>query len=146
MNSYVRLLVRTCVCAVVFLSATVSFGADRKQVQAKVLDHADLLCDNCFFGPSDYFYCFAVDDKILIGYQRTPVLNWRDPSKNYLTKVHSGWTVWMPPGETLPISFDDKYIWVARPGGKTVKLTQTYSKDIFTGDDRCRQAVKAKSH
>ena len=145
-HSYFRFLVRKCVCAAVFLAATVSFGADRQQAQAQVLDHAELLCDNCFFGPSDYFYCFSVDDKILIGYQRTSVLNWRDTSKNYLTKVHPGWTVWTPPGQTLPISFDDKYIWVTRPDGKTVKLTQTYSRDIFTGNDRCREAVRAKSH
>src|SRR5580692_1352411 len=56
-------------------------------VQAQVLDHAELLCSNCFFGPSDYYFCFAADNKVLIGYQRTPVLNWQDDTKNYLTRV-----------------------------------------------------------
>jgi hypothetical protein len=130
------------------LAAPVSFGAaaDRHQVQAQVLDHAELLCANCFFGPSDYYYCFAADNKILIGYQRTPVFNWRDKSKNYLTRVHRGWTAWTAPGDTVSISYDDKYIWVTRSDGKPVKLTQSYSRDIFTSNDRCQDAVRAKAH
>ena len=141
------------VCAVLLRSASlailasaVSFGAanERQQAQAQVLDHADLLCANCFFGPSYYYYCFEAGDKVLIGYQRTPVINWRDESKNYLTKVHRGWTMWMPPGQSIPLSYDDKHIWVARPDGKQVKLIQDYSRDLFTSSDRCRQAVKVK--
>jgi len=135
-----------CVSALVGAPALFAAAADRPQVQARLLDHAEVLCDNCFFGPSYYYYCFEADSKILIGYQRTRVLNWEDKSKNYLTKVHKSWTVWTPPGETVPISYDDLHIWVAGPNGKPLKLTQSYSSDVFITNDRCREAVKAKSH
>src|ERR1019366_5712371 len=140
--SYLGSCVRTSVCCAAWLAAPAIFGADagRQQVQAKLLDHAELLCDNCFFGPSYYYYCFEADNKILIGYQRTRVLNWEDKSKNYLTKVHKAWTVWTPPGETVPISYDDAHIWVAGPSGKPLKLTQNYSRDVFITNDRCRAA------
>lgn len=145
---YIGSLIRMSVCLAAVLAAPAVFGAaaDRQQVQAQMLDHAELLCDNCFFGPSYYYYCFEADNKILIGYQRTRVLNWEDKSRNYLTKVHKAWTVWTPPGETVPISYDDTHIWVSRPSGKPVKLTQSYSRDVFTTNDRCREAVRAKVH
>src|SRR6202163_2663954 len=122
--------VRMVVCVSALLAAPAIFGAaqDRRQAQAPLLDHAELLCDNCFFGPSYYYYCFEADNKILIGYQKTRVLNWEDKSRNSLTKVHKSWTVWSPPGETVPISYDDTRIWVTRPDGKSVKLTQNYSR------------------
>src|SRR5450755_729217 len=131
--SYVGSFVRMSVCVSAVLWAPAVFGAaaDRPQVQARLLDHAELLCDNCFFGPSYYYYCFEADNKILVGYQRTRVLNWEDKSKNYLTKAHKAWKVWTPPGETVPISYDDSHIWVTGPDGKTVKLTQSYSHDVF---------------
>jgi hypothetical protein len=153
------------------LAAPVSFGAaaGRQQVQAQLLDHAEFLCANCFFGPSDYYYCFAADNQILIGYQRTPVLNWRDQSKNYLTGVHGAWAAWTAPGQTVPISYDDKHIWVSRTegqpvkrdfrahvkavanwvsrgNGKQVKLTRSSLRDIFTNNDQCRGAGRAKAH
>jgi hypothetical protein len=136
------------VCVAAVLAAPAAFGAaaGRQQAQAQMLDHAELLCDNCFFGPSYYFYCFEADHKILVGYQRTPVLNWEDKSKNYLIKAHKAWTVWTPPGDAVPVSYDDKHIWVARPNGKPVKLTQSYSHDIFINNDRCREAVRSKVH
>lgn len=141
------LILRASVCVAVSLATAVSFGkaADRPQVQAQLLDHAEFLCANCFFGPSYYYFCFAADNKILIGYQRTPVLNWRDESKNYLTRVHPQWRPWIAPGQAVPISYDDKHIWVTRANGKQVKLIQNYSHDIFTNDGRCRQAVRAKA-
>lgn len=144
----IRSLIWTSVCLAALLTAPVSFGAaaEQHQVQAQVLDHAELLCANCFFGTSDYYYCFAADNKIMIGYQRIPVFNWRDKSKNYLTKVHSGWAAWAAPGQTVPISYDDKHIWVNRADGKQVKLKQSYSRDIFTNNDRCREAVRTKAH
>ena len=133
-----------------------------------MLDHAELLCANCFFGPSSYYYCLAADDKILIGYQRTPVLNWQDQSKNYLTPVHRGWAAWTAPIQTVPISYDDKHIWVSRADGKQVKrglwghvrlaamwasradskqvkLTRSSMHDIFTNNDRCRGGDGAKA-
>jgi hypothetical protein len=133
---------------ITLVAAAISFGAaaDRPKVQAQLLDHTELLCDNCFFGPSDYYFCFAADDKVLIGYQRIPVMNWRDDSKNFLVKVHKQWAPWIAPGQTVPISYDDKYIWVSRPDGKPVRLIQSYAKDLFTNDNRCRQAVQAKAH
>ena len=132
--------------AALVLAASVSFGArtDLRQAQARVIDHAELLCSNCLFAPSDYYYCFAVDDKILIGYQRAPVLNWRDKSKNYLTKFHHAWLPWAPPEHGITISYDEKHLWVVRPGGKHVKLIRDYSGDVFTSNSGCRQAVKVK--
>jgi hypothetical protein len=146
--SFVGPLIRISICVAAVLGAPAVFGAadDRQQAQAQLLDHAELLCDNCFFGPSYYYYCFAADNQILIGYQRTRVMNWEDKSKNYLTKVHKAWTVWTPPGETVPISYDSRHIWAARPNGKAVKLSQNYSHDIFITNDRCRQAVRTKVH
>jgi hypothetical protein len=128
------------------LAAPGSSAADRPQVQAQLLDHAEVPCANCFFGPSYHYYCFEADNKVLIGYQRTPVISWQDESKNYLTRVHRGWTAWTPPGQTLPISYDEKYIWVTRPEGKPVKLIQTYSRDVFLGNNRCQDAVRNKAH
>lgn len=168
--SYIRSVLRISVCAA-SLAAFVSFSsaAERQHAQAQLLDHAEFLCQNCFFGPSDYYYCFAVDDQVLIGYQRTPVLNWQDKSKNYLTKVHEGWAAWTAPGQTVPISYDEKHIWVSRAeteparrdlwahvkaigswatrsDGKQVRLTQKSLPDIFTHNDRCRHADRAEAH
>jgi hypothetical protein len=165
-----RSVIRTSVYVAALLAAPVSFGADvdRQQVQAQVLDHAEFLCANCLLGASDYYYCFAVDNKILIGYQRTRVLNWQDETKNYLTGVHGGWAAWTAPGQTVPISYDDKHIWVSREvkparqglwahmkgfgswviraDSKQVRLTQSPLRDIFTNNDRCRNADTAKAH
>jgi len=166
--SYIRPVIRKSVCVAVSLAAPVSFGApaDRQQVQAQLLDHAEFLCANCFFGASDYYYCFEADNKILIGYQKTPVLNWRDESKNYLTSVHHAWTAWTSPGQTVPVSYDDKHIWVSRAddkqakrdvrahlraianwvsrgNGRQVRLTRSSMRDIFTNNDRCRDADRA---
>jgi hypothetical protein len=137
---------RMAVYASALLAAPAIFGAtdNRPQVQARLLDHAELLCDNCFFGPSYYYYCFEADNKVLIGYQKTRVLNWEDKTKNHLTKAHKAWTVWTPPGESVPITYDDAHIWVTGPRGKPVKLTQSYSRDLFTSNDRCREAVRNK--
>jgi len=109
-----------------------------------LLDHAEYLCDNCFFGPSYYYFCFAVDNNIFVAYQRIPVINWEDKSKNYLTKVHHQWDVWAAPGQTVPISYDDKHIWVDRGDGKgkEVRLIRKDSTGIFTNNDRCRAAAK----
>ena len=147
LNAWLRPPVRTLVCVAALLSGLASVGAaaSRQQAQAQVLDHAELLCANCFFGTSDYYYCFAVDNKVLIGYQSTRVINWQDESSNYLTKVHRAWQAWTPPGPAVPLSYDNKHIWVTRENGKQVKLTQDYSRDIFTNNEQCRGAVKANA-
>src|SRR5580692_2978005 len=123
--SSTRPIIRTSVCVAALLAASISFGGvvDRPQVQAQLLDHAEFLCANCFFGASDYYYCFQADNRILIGYQKTPVLNWEDQSKNYLTGARPRWSAWSASGQTVPISYDDKYIWVTRPEGKPPSST-----------------------
>ena len=114
------------------MTAPFCFGAaaDRQQAQAQVLDHAEVLCDNCFFGPSYYYYCFAADQKVLIGYQRTQVLNWEDKSKNYLTKVHSGWKVWNAPGETVPVSYDDQILGVRAVAANGLRSVAAYPMPV----------------
>jgi hypothetical protein len=140
-----------------------SFGEApaRKQAPARLLDQAALLCDNCFFGTNDYFYCFQTDDAVLIGYQRSATISWWDQSKNYATKLHPSWTALDAPAEALRIEYDDKHIWVIRAdqdavqkaGGhlrpivqesKDVRLTQNYKRDVFT-NKRCQDAVRSKT-
>jgi hypothetical protein len=141
--SYIRSII---VAAALAIPVSLGVAADRQQVQAQVLDHAEFLCANCFFGASDYYYCFAADNKVLIGYQRIRVMNWRDTSKNYLASAIPEWAAWTAPGQTVPIGYDDKHIWVSRADGKQVKLTQSPLRDIFINNDRCRNADGAKAH
>jgi hypothetical protein len=137
---------------VLFLAfAWLSFGAapDRPQVQGKLLDHNGLLCNNCFFGSATYYFCFEADGKVLIGYEKIPTMNWVDPSTNWLTKVHKSWQpglteAQVSSGEAIPLSYDDKYIWITGASGKKVRLTQDYATDIFIGSRQCRDAVKKK--
>ncbi len=164
--SYVRAVIRTSACVAASLAAPHLFGADAaaQQAQAQVLDQAKYPCTNCFFGASRYYYCFAVDKQILVGYQRTRVLNWEDNSKNYLTFVNPRWQTWTAPGETVPIRYDEKYIWVDRPedrvkrnfwahlagslvGGehKPVRLTRSSARDIFVKSDLCRGSDTGKT-
>lgn len=117
---------------------------DRPEVQAQLLDRNEYLCSNCFFGNSTYYYCFEAGDKILIGYQKTPTLNWKDEKSNDLTKVHKAWASFSPDGKTVPLRYDDKFIWVTRADGKSVKLKQDYNTDIFLNSKQCRAAVKKK--
>jgi hypothetical protein len=115
---------------------------DRPQVQAQLLDHNEYQCSNCFFGTSSYYYCFEAGDKILIGFQKTPELNWKEHSSNLLTRVHKQWVPWGGEGQTIPLSYDEKHIWVTRPDGKQVKLKQDYATDIFINSSQCRGAIK----
>jgi hypothetical protein len=110
-----------------------------------VLDHNGYPCNNCLFGNNTNYYCFEANNKILIGYQKTPTMNWKDENKNDLTKVHKAWSAWSPAGTTVPLRYDDKNIWVTSPAGKSVKLKQDYTTDIFVNNSRCRGAVKKKS-
>ena len=128
-----------------FVLTSIAAAPDRPQVQAQLLDHNEFLCSNCFFGPSTYYYCFEADNKILIGYQKTPTLNWKDETSNDLTRVHKSWKAWSAEGKNIPLSYDDKNIWVTRPDGKLVKLKQDYNTDIFINNKQCRSAVKKKS-
>jgi hypothetical protein len=124
--------------------AALAATPDRPQVQGQLLDHNEYLCSNCFFGASTYYYCFEADKKILIGYQKIPTINWKDESSNDLTKVHKSWTPLTAEGQTVPLRYDDKYIWVNKPDGKTVRLKQDYTTDIFVNSSQCRGAIKKK--
>ena len=167
-SSYIRLVGRTAILLAASMAVPASFGAatGRLEAQAQLLDHAEFKCANCFFAPSTHYYCFAVSNNILIGYQNTPVLNYQDDSKNYLTSVRPRWAAWTAPGQTVPISYDDKHIWVTRPDGKEatrgvlaqlrglfiwasrgksqqVRLTRSSMHDIFINNDLCRAAGKS---
>ena len=131
------------ILAGLFIVGTGSFGAKPQpgpEVQARLLDENSYRCQNCFFGASSYYYCFEADNKVLIGYQKTPALVWKDHDTNLLTKVHKSWQEWpsVEPGATLPIRYDEQYIWVTRPDGKQVQLKQDYHTDIFISNSRCR--------
>lgn len=131
--------------ALVAILTPASFGAtDKQQAQAQVLDQNEYACENCFFGASTYYYCLEANNKVLIGYDKIPVMNWIDPNKNWLTKVHKAWKPWAADGNTIPIRYDEKHIWITAPNGKTVKLTQDYGTDIFLNNQSCRAAVKRK--
>jgi hypothetical protein len=129
----------------VFVTVVLAATPDKLQVQAQLLDHNEYLCSNCFFGASTYYYCFEADKKILIGYQKIPTINWKDSASNDLTKVRKSWTPLTAEGQSVPLRYDDKYIWVDRPGGKAVRLKQDYTTDIFVNNSQCRGAVKKKS-
>jgi len=165
--SYGRSVIRTSVC----LAASLSFGsaADRLEARAQLLDQAEFLCANCFFGASEHYYCFAADNEVLIGYQKTPVLNWQDKTKNYLTPIRPRWTAWTAPGQSVLISYDRKHIWVTRANerqaragllayvkgiafwvsradDKRVRLSRSSLGDIFMNNETCRNAGTAKAH
>ena len=167
----IRLQIRMTVCAAFAFAALAPAApaAGPQQATAQLLDHAEILCANCFFGASKYYYCFEADKKILVGYQKTPVLNFEKESKNYLTAAHPAWAAWPEPGQPVPIRYDDRYIWVSRPesvqakrgfGGaaksvaawvtrgnsKQVRLTRSAKRDIFAASDLCRGADSANTH
>jgi hypothetical protein len=130
-----------------------SFGAsaDKKpsaEGDAQLIDHAEYACSDCFFGTSDQFFCFRVDNRILIGDQHVPTVNYSDPDKNYLTKYHKSWTKWQAPGTTVHVKYNDKFIWLPNPtaGKKDIRLTQKYTTDIFLNDGPCRQAIHVPSN
>lgn len=167
--SHARFAARLAVCVAAALAAPFAFGADAgpAKTQAVLLDHAEFPCANCFFGVSDRYYCFAADNKVLIGHYRVPVLNWKDDSKNYLTSVHGGWADWSASGRAVPIRYNDRNIWMPRPEkeikhgfgasvkaalvwiarakSKEVKLARSSPRDIFIKNEQCRGTDKAKS-
>jgi hypothetical protein len=165
--NHVRSVFRVLLCLAVALGIQPIFAAKPEPVpaQAQLIDHAEYLCDNCFFGASKYFYCFAAGNNILMGYQKTPVFNYTDKSQNHFAPVHPSWTAYAPPAEAIPLKYDEEHIyidrptrisktgfwsslkglafWVTRADDKKVKLTRIAKGDMFTGDDRCRLAGSA---
>jgi len=124
-------------------AAPVIFAAEDKgqEVQAQILEQESVPCVNCFFGPSKYYFCFSVNDKVLLAYDSIPTFNWTDGSKNYFGKVHNSWKSPTPSGQALTIQYNDRHVWIPRADGKQIRLKLDYSHDIFT-DPRCRAAVK----
>jgi hypothetical protein len=119
-----------------FACATVAGAADKKemppQTQAILLDHSEYLCNNCLFGNSDYYFCFDVNSKIVIGHEKIRTQTWMKAPEALLSAR----------GQTVPIRFDDKYIWIPGPKGKEQRLTQDYTKKLFTFSDVCQRATK----
>jgi hypothetical protein len=146
--SYIRSILRNSLCLAALLAAPADFQAasPRQQAQAPLLDHAEFPCVNCFFARSDRYYCFQADNQILIAHRKIPVVNWQDESKNYITRVHPAWKDWTPPGQTVPISFDDKHVWLRQANGKELKLARVFTGDIFTNNAQCRAVKGAQAH
>ena len=136
--------VRIAAVAVLALQAGFAAAPELPKVAAQLIEHQEYLCSNCFFGASDYYYCFKADNRILIGHQKVPTLNFQDRNKNYFTKVRESWTNWKG-GDSVSLKYDDKYIWLPNPNGKKdIRLTQDYERDIFVAGGQCRAAVKRK--
>ncbi|MES1260334.1 MAG: hypothetical protein ABUS49_01265 [Acidobacteriota bacterium] len=118
---------------------TISLTAESKdkkkeestQAQAVLLDHSEYLCKNCFLGNSDYYFCFDVNSKILIGHEKVRVQTRRKTPDNLLGQR----------GQTVPIRYDDQYIWIPGPNGKDQRLTQDYTRKLFTVSDACQKAA-----
>jgi hypothetical protein len=129
--------------ALAALALPASFGKkpDRKNATAVILDHNSYICNNCFFGTSDYYYCFDAGDKILIGYQKIPSMSWKEHNTNLLTRVRKNYAPWAPEGDRINLTYDDKMIYVNRGDGKETKLIQNYQTDIFLHSSVCRGAV-----
>jgi hypothetical protein len=121
---------RVLLCASIALA---SFGAatgDKPTTPATILDHNEYTCENCLFGISDYYFCFDANQKILIGHDRVRT---QTRKKNPLDLLQSG--------KSVPVRFDDKYIWVTEPNGKELRLTQDYTKKIFLDNGKCQAAA-----
>ena len=137
-------LIHTSALLLLLVSMSASFGAsaERKQAEAQILERNQFRCNNCFFGPSDYYFCFAADNKVILAHAKIPTLNWRDDHQNYFGKVHAGWRDPDPAGQSVSILYDDKFVWMPRSDGKQLRMTQDYSRDIFVANPQCRAAVK----
>jgi len=125
----ISLQILVCSCV-----AVLAFGAekgDKPTTQATILDHNEFPCDNCLFGLSDYYFCLDTSQKILIGHEKVRT---QTRKKNPVDLMQRG--------KTVPVRFDDKYIWVGEPNGKELRLTQDYTKKIFLDSAKCQAAIK----
>lgn len=121
-----------CVLLAVFaFAAEKGDKSDKPATQATILDHNEFPCDNCLFGMGDYYFCFDAGQKILIGHEKVRTQTRRKYPVDLMQR-----------GKTVPVRFDDKYIWVGEPNGKEVRLIQDYTKKIFLDSARCQAAVK----
>jgi hypothetical protein len=124
---------------VLTLAAAVTVGAkgpkaeDAQKAEATLLDHSEYPCRNCFLGNSDYYFCFDVNSKILIGHEKIRVQTRRDGPPEELLNGR---------GQKVTISYDNQYIWVTGAKGKEQRLTQDYTKSAFVFSNACKRAVK----
>ncbi len=108
-------------------------AADRTgtQAQAVLLDQNKFACDNCLFGMNDYYFCFEAGDKILIGHDKVRV-----------QMKHQSPADLIQPGKSLPIRYNDEFIWLSAPGAKKeIKLKQDYGTKIFLNNRKCQAAT-----
>ena len=96
------------------------------------LSQAEYMCNNCLFGNSDYYFCFDANSKILVGHEKIRTQMRKKAPDNLLEKR----------GGKVPIRFDDKYIWIPGPNGKEHKLTQDYTRNLFTFNAVCQRATQ----
>ena len=132
MTAPLRLVLLSALLATCALSADKVKKEDALQAQAVELDHAEYLCKNCFLGESDYYFCFDVNSKILIGHEKVRVQTRRQKPDNLLGER----------GKTVPIRYDSQYIWITGPNGKEQRLTQDYTRKLFTFNESCQKAAK----
>jgi len=79
----------------------------------------------------DYYFCFDVNSKILIGHEKIRTQTWMKAPQNLLGER----------GQTVPIRYDDRYIWIPGPKGKKTSASRRdYSKKLFTFSDACLHA------
>ena len=73
------------------------------------------------------YYCFEAKapDRILIGHSLE-----RKQRRSLVA------------GQTMPVRYDDQEIWVRRPGGGTLRLTQDYLTRAFQAGSPCAQVVE----
>lgn len=127
---------KTVLSILVVLAVPCSFGAkpDRSAgtaAQAVVLDANTFACDNCLFGMNDYYFCFEAGDKILVGHDKV-----RTQMK------HANPSGLIAVGSTVPIRYDDQFIYLTPAGSKELKLKQDYTTRIFINNSKCRAATK----
>ena len=131
-------------CALLVAASTMAAAADKPpsdkkepaaQTQAILLDHSEYMCNNCLFGNSDYYFCFDVNSKIVIGHEKIRT-QMRKKGPDDLLSAR---------GQTVSIHLNDKYIWIPGPKGKDQRLIQDYSKSLFTVSDACQRATTASN-
>lgn len=130
---------RALICLFLVFLASAPVGAKKKPqpgpaTQVVLLDHAEYLCNNCLFGMSDYYFCFDVNSKILIGHEKIRTQTRKKAPEGLLGER----------GQTVSIRYDNDYIWIPGPKGKDQRLTQDYNRNLFTFNQVCQRATTGK--
>ena len=131
-----RVLIRLALGVAAVAAATRMGAAGKRELppptDAVLLDHSEYLCNNCLFGNSDYYFCFDVNSRILVGHEKIRTQ----------MRVKAPLGLLAERGQKVAIRFDDMYIWIPGPNGKTQRLTQDYTRKLFTFNDACQRAAK----